>query len=175
MYSNVSIIKYPISMISKLIVFALLPLFFTQSYVYAQNLMSEKIRRIPARKRSVYLNSGVFHNGGPKVSSKLKAVRQNYSKSKNYERLVFDFETSKLPRIYGYISKERKKIFIDFFETSMDQSLSSFGNSKYVKTINFFPIQADTLSVEVIFKDNVSLDVFYLESPARLVIDLKKS
>ena len=57
----------------------------------------------------------------------------------------------------------------------MVENLSSFGNSRYVKSINFFPIQADTLSVEIIFKNDVSLDVFSLGSPARLVIDLKKS
>lgn len=142
---------------------------------YSQNLMEEKIRRVSSRKKSVYLSTGVFHNGGPKVSSKLKAVRQNFSKAKQYERLVFDFETKNLPRIYGYISKKRRKLFIDLFETSMNKNLSSFGNSKYVKTINFFPIQADTLSVEIIFKDDVAIDVFSLQSPARLVVDLKKS
>jgi hypothetical protein len=152
-----------------LILFILAP-----THVFSQNLMEEQIRRISPRKRSVYLNSGVFHNGGPKIQSSLRAVRQNYSKSKNYERLVFDFKTKELPRIYGYISKERRKLFIDLFETSMEKDLSSFGNSKYVKSINFFPIQADTLSVEIIFKDDVSLDVFYLQSPGRLVIDLKK-
>lgn len=141
---------------------------------FAENLMDTKIRRISTRKKSIYLSSGVFHNGGPKIKSKLKAVRQSYSSSKGYERLVFDFETDDMPRVYAYISKERKKLYLDLFETEMTKAISSFGNSKFVKSINFFPIENDVLSVEVIFKKNVALDVFSLKSKARLVIDLKE-
>jgi hypothetical protein len=146
----------------------------TSHNIFAENLMDAKIRRISTRKKSVYLSSGVFHNGGPKVKSKLKAVRQSYSNSKGYERLVFDFETDDMPRVYGYISKKRKKLYLDLFETEMTKAFSSFGNSKYVESINLFPIQNDVLSVEIIFKKNIALDVFSLKSKARLVIDLKE-
>lgn len=157
----------------QLITFLIAFISFT-SLAKAESLMEEKIRRISTRKKSVYLSKGIFHNGGPKIKSKLKAVRQNYSSKLGYERLVFDFETAQLPRVYGYISEERKKLYIDFFETDMSQALGSFGNSRYVKAINFFPIQEGILSAEVIFKNNISIDLFSLESPARLVIDLKK-
>lgn len=85
-----------------------------------------------------------------------------------------DFETKELPRVYGYISREENKLYLDLFETGIPKSLSSFGDSKYVKELLFFPIQKDTLSVEVIFKTDVTLDVFYLTNPGRLVIDIKK-
>lgn len=152
-------------------------LFFTilvSDSVVAQNLMNERIRRIPSRKRSVYLDTGIFHNGGPKRGSKLKSIRHNFSDKKGYERLVFDFTTEALPRVYGYISAPEKKLYLDFFTTEIPDGLNSFGNSKFVKTVNFFPIQKDTLSVEVVFKDNVTLDVFYLTGPGRLVVDIKK-
>jgi len=155
---------------------SLLILFFTTLSLssYAENLVEEKIRRLSTRKKSVFLSKGIFHNGGPKIKSKLNLVRQNYSSSLGYERVVFDFATSQLPRIYGYISQERNKLYIDFFETEMSKSLGSFGNSKYVEAINFFPIQEGILSAEVVFKSRVSVDLFSLESPGRLVIDLKK-
>ena len=148
-------------------------LLFCQS-AFAQNLLQERIRRIPSRKRSIYLDTGIFHNGAPKKGSQLKAVRHNFSKRNGYERVVMDFETKELPRVYGYISREENKLYLDLFETGIPKSLSSFGDSKYVKELLFFPIQKDTLSVEVIFKTDVTLDVFYLTNPGRLVIDIKK-
>ncbi len=153
--------------------FALITLLLSTS-VSAQNLLQERIRRISDRKRSIYLDTGIFHNGGPKVNSKLKAVRHSFTEKRGYERVVFDFETNELPRIYGYISSEENKLFLDLFETDVPATLSSFGDSKFVKELLFFPIQKDTLSVEVLFKSKVTIDVFYLANPGRLVIDIKK-
>lgn len=145
----------------------------TLGFVQAQNLLDERIRRVSPRKRSIYLDSGIFHNGGPKRNSKLKAIRHNFSSKRGYERLVFDFTSAELPRIYGFISSSEKKLYLDLFETDLPEALSSFGDSKYVESVNFFPIQKDTLSVEVLFKKNITLDVFYLSNPGRLVIDIK--
>ena len=153
--------------------FALITLLLSTS-VAAQNLLQERIRRISDRKRSIYLDTGIFHNGGPKLNSKLKAVRHSFSPKRGYERVVFDFETNELPRVYGYISREENKLYLDLFETDVPSSLSSFGDSKFVKELLFFPIQKDTLSVEVLFKSKVTIDVFYLSNPGRLVIDIKK-
>jgi len=160
------------NLLSKNVLIIVLISFFTSS-VQAQNLLDERIRRISSRKRSVYLDSGIFHNGGPKRSSKLKAIRHNYSSKAGYERLVFDFVTTELPRIYGYISGKEKKLYLDLFTTDLPDAINSFGNSRFVKSVNFFPIQNDTLSVEVLFKKNVTLDVFFLKNPGRLVVDIK--
>ncbi|MAF76866.1 MAG: hypothetical protein CME63_00570 [Halobacteriovoraceae bacterium] len=160
-------------LLKNIILFTFVGLFLSDS-VSAQNLLQERIRRISSRKRSIYLDTGIFHNGGPKINSKLKAVRHSFSPKRGYERVVFDFTTKELPRVYGYISRDENKLFLDLFETDVPASLTSFGDSKFVKELLFFPIQKDTLSVEVIFKSNVTLDVFYLSNPGRLVIDIKK-
>ncbi len=139
----------------------------------AQNLVEERIRRISDRKKSVFLNRGIFHNGGPSIPSSLKAVRHSYNQKLGYERLVMDFETAKVPRIYGHIATGDKKLYLDLFDTQIKGTIGSFGNSKYVETINFFPISQDTLSVEIHFKQSVSVDIFYLDSPGRFVIDVK--
>jgi hypothetical protein len=157
---------------SRLLSFTLLTLLVTTA-AHPQNLLEERIRRISSRKRSIYLDSGIFHNGGPKRDSKLKAIRHNYSSKRGYERLVMDFTTAQLPRIYGFISSPEKKLYLDLFQTDLPAALSSFGDSKYVESVNFFPIQKDTLSVEVLFKKNITLDVFFLSNPGRLVIDIK--
>ena len=103
----------------------------------------------------------------------MKNVRHHYSQKNGYERVVFDFGSDKLPKVYGYISSSEKKLYLDLFDTKLLESFSSLGKNKFVESVNFFPIQTDSLSVEVLFKKNVSLDVFYLESPARLVVDIR--
>lgn len=152
-----------------LLVFVSLIPFVTQ----AQNLVEERIRRLDNRKKSVFLNRGIFHNGGPKVASSLKAVRHSFNPKLGYERLVMDFETAQVPRVYGHIATGEKKLYLDLFDTQIKGAIGSFGNSKYVESINFFPISQDTLSVEIHFKQSVSVDIFYLDSPGRLVIDVK--
>ncbi len=160
------------TLVNKLIILCL-TIFFCHESLFAQNLQSERIRRLSSRKRSIYLDSGIFHNGGPKRTSKIKAIRHNYSKRLGYERVVMDFTTKNLPRIYGYISPGEKKLYLDLFQTEIPSHLDSFGKSKFVEKVNFFPIQKDTLSVEVVFKKNVTLDIFYLTGPGRLVVDIK--
>lgn len=144
------------------------------SQVSAQDLQNERIRSISSRKRSIYLDSGIFHNGNENLKSEIKKVRHNYSTERNYERVVFDFTSEKVPRIYGYIFSQENKMYIDFFDTELSSDIGSFGQSRYVEAINFYPISTDSLSVEVKFKKNVSLDIFYLESPGRFVVDIKE-
>ena len=143
------------------------------SNLYSQNLVEERIRKIPDRKKSVYLDGGVFHNGMVKVKSKLIGIRHSYKRGAKTERIVFDFSSAKVPRIYGYFSKKKKMLTIDFMGTQVQDGLGSFGSSSFVKDVNFFPVTVETLSTEIHFKDYVSVDLFYLESPGRFVIDLK--
>lgn len=141
--------------------------------LHAQNLMKERIRKLSGRKKGVFLQKGIFHNGNIQASSELKGIRHSYSPRIGHERIVFDFK-KKLPRLYGYISKKDKKVYFDCFKTKIFDSIGSFGNSKYVKEINFFPIDNDSLSVEIAFKEKVGVDIFYLKSPDRLIFDVKK-
>ena len=141
--------------------------------VFGQDLLGERIRRVTSRKKSIYLDKGIFHNGGPSVSSTLKAVRHNYNKSLGYERIVFDFKAKKIPKVYGHINSGDKNLYVDLFDTQIMKGINSFGKTKFVDSINFFPISRETLSVELRFKEKVSVDIFYLDNPGRLVIDIK--
>jgi hypothetical protein len=155
-------------------IISILVLFIGLNQVSAQDLLGERIRRITSRKKSIYLDKGIFHNGGPTVQSNLKTVRHNYNKRLGYERIVFDFKTAKIPKVYGHINSPSKNLYVDLFDTQIDKNVGSFGKTQFVDSINFFPISRDTLSVELKFKEKVSVDIFYLENPGRLVIDIKR-
>ena len=97
-------------------------LFFISSAV-AQDLLKERIWKISDRKRSVFLDRGVFHSEANPVQQELKDIRNSYVPSRGYERVVFDFSSAKPPRVYGKISSEEKKVYLDFFETLNKTSL----------------------------------------------------
>lgn len=142
--------------------------------LFATDLQTERITKIESRKRSLYVASGIFHNGAQKVDSKLMSIRHSFNKKDGVERVVFDFVSPKIPRIYATVSGKEKKIYLDLFDTELDKGIKSLGTSHYVETVNFFPLDNDTLSLEVLVKGNANAEIFFLENPGRLVIDLKK-
>lgn len=146
---------------------------FISQPLFAQDLLSERIRKLTDRKKSIYFDKGIFHNGSNSSNSKLVKIRHNYSKKNGYERIVLDFETNSIPRIYGHISSSEKKIYLDLFNTKLGKKIDSFGNSKFIETINFFPIDQDKVSLELQTKLKVNAEVFYLKSPGRLIIDIR--
>ena len=139
----------------------------------AQDLTKERIRKLSSNKTSIYVENGIFHNGGVKQEAVLKSIRQSYNAKLGFERIVLDFSTNQIPKIYGHISSLEKKLYIDFFDTSLDKVFQTIGSKHFVEKINFFPIESNYLSVEMKLKAKVNADIFYLESPGRLVIDLK--
>lgn len=146
---------------------------FLHSSLFAQDLLKERIRKISATKSSIYIEKGVFHNGGVKQESSIKAIRQSYNPKQGFERIVIDFSTSNIPKIYGHISSDEKKIYIDFFDTNLAKDLQTIAKTRLVEKINFFPIEENFLSVELKLKNKSSADIFFLENPGRLVVDLK--
>lgn len=155
----------------KLIALSIIAMFSME--VFAQNLLQERIWKISSRKRSIFLNKGVFHSSKNPVHQNLTGVRSSYVKSRGFERIVFDFSSPKPPQVYGLISSE-KKVFVDLFNTSMSGEIAALKHVKYVKSVDFYPIDEKNLSVEINFNGNYGFDVFYLENPGRLVIDVKK-
>lgn len=155
---------------------ALIVVLLTSSFcLNAQDLLNTRIRMISGRKKAVYFEQGVFHNDGNKREvTSLSKIRQSFVKSRGYERIVFDFNQKAPPAIYGSISGKEKKIYLDFFNTEVSKNIVSLGSSKYISDVNFYPIDKNTLSVELVFKTTIVADIFYLSNPGRLVIDVKK-
>lgn len=144
------------------------------NFSWAQDLLKERIWKISDRKRSVFLDKGVFHSESNPMQQSLKDVRNSYVSSRGYERIVFDFTSEKPPRVYGKIAGDEKKVYLDFFNTSIGTNISELKNIKFLKNIDFFTIDEENISVELQFKNEVSFDIFYLENPGRLVVDVKK-
>ncbi len=150
----------------------IISLFFISTTVLGQNLFQERIWKLVAKKRSVYIDRGIFHYQDNHTAVKLLRVRRHFSKSSSYERLVFDFDTNSIPRLYGR-KDQSNKLYLDFFNTTLSENLSPIRNSEFVKTVDVFAVGGDALPVEVNFKKNAKVDVFYLKNPGRLVIDIK--
>jgi hypothetical protein len=139
--------------------------------VMAQNLMEERIWKVAPRKKSIFLDSGVFHHNSD-VKSSITGIRNSAVDGRGYERVVIDFSTPTIPKLYGHITAN-KKLSVDFFETSAQASQPQMKNSKFVKSIDFISVDGKTMTMEMSLKGKASFDVFYLESPARLVIDIR--
>ncbi len=138
----------------------------------AQNLMEERIWKVSPRKKSIFLDSGVFHLNSTLKDSSISAVRNSAVSGRGYERVVIDFNSPTIPKIYGHIT-ENKKISIDFFDTSMVTAQPQMKNSKFVKAIDFISVDGKTMTMEMTLKGKSSFDIFYLENPGRLVIDIR--
>lgn len=143
-------------------------------FAQAQDLFKERIRKLSSNKTSIYVEKGIFHNGGVKLQSTLKSLRQSYNPKQGFERIVIDFSTNQIPKVYGHISNEDKKMYLDIFDTTLAKDFKSVANTIYVEKFNFFPIESNHLSIDMKLKGKVIADIFYLENPGRLVIDLKK-
>ena len=141
--------------------------------VVAQDLLKERIRKLSSNKTSIYIEKGIFHNGGVKQEAILKSIRQSFNPKLGYERIVIDFNSNQIPKVYGHISSEEKKLYIDLFDTNLAKDFQTIGSKHFVEKINFFPIESNYLSMEMNLKTKVTADIFYLENPARLVIDFK--
>ena len=158
----------------KTLLLGLLFLINISTISYAQDLLKERIWKLAPRKKSIFLDKGVFHSDANPQMQKLVGMRNSYVPARGYERIVIDFSGNKPPRIYGHVSKKDNKVFIDLFNTSMTPELEGISSIKYLKDVKFFDIEPDHISAELSFSRSVSFDIFYLENPARLVLDVKK-
>ena len=147
--------------------------FLLSGVVLAQNLMEERIWKLSSRKKSIFLDSGVFHLNTGIQGSQVTSVRSSVVAGRGYERVVVDFNTPSIPRVYGHISSQTQKLSIDLFDTSVATAQPQLKNSKYVKNIDFISIDGKTLTMDISLKSKASFDVFYLPDPGRLVIDIR--
>ncbi len=105
-------------------------------------------------------------------SSNVTAVRNSAVDGRGYERVVIDFSTPSVPKVYGHITANQK-VSIDFFDTGIQTGQPQMKNSKFVKSIDFINVDGKALTMEIALKGKSSFDIFYLENPGRLVIDIR--
>lgn len=146
---------------------------FVSFEAFSQNLMEERIWKIGNRKKSIFLDSGVFHYNSILAGASVTGVRNSVVPGRGYERVVIDFNTQTIPKVYGNISGKDKKISVDLFEASVSTEQPNLKNSKFVKSIDFISVDGKTVTLEINLKSKASFDVFFLENPGRLVIDIR--
>ncbi len=139
---------------------------------FAQNLMEERIWRVSPRKKSIFLDSGVFHKNSDVKSSNIVGLRNSAVSGRGYERIVVDFNTPAIPKLYGHITTN-KKLSIDFFDTAVVAAQPQLKDSKFIKSVDFINVDTKTITMEMTLKGKTSFDIFYLENPGRLVIDVR--
>lgn len=138
----------------------------------AQNLNEERIWKLVARKKAIYLGHGVFHqNMGSRTT--ITGLRSSYVNGRGYERVVIDFATNEIPKLYGHIDAKTKKLSIDFFDSTVSPQITALRNTRHVKAVDFLAIDQNQVTMEMQLKDKVNFDIFYLENPGRLVIDIR--
>lgn len=139
----------------------------------AQNLMEERIWKVAPRKKSIFLDSGIFHNSTGTKNAGITAVRSSAVAGRGYERVVIDFNTPTIPKVYGHISNKNNKLSVDFFDTTVATAQTQLKNSKNVKSIDFVSVDGKSLTMDLTLKGKSAFDVFYLDNPGRLVIDIR--
>jgi hypothetical protein len=139
----------------------------------SQNLMEERIWKISPRKKSIFLDAGVFHHNSEVKNSGVTSVRSSHVPGRGFERVVIDFNTATIPKIYGHISSATHKISIDFFDTGIMTTQPQLKDSQFVKNIDFINVDGKSTTMDLTLKGKTSFDVFYLDSPGRLVIDIR--
>jgi hypothetical protein len=141
---------------------------------FGQNLNQEKTKKMEGRKTGVYVQEGIFYKGGSSIKSAIQTIRRSGDSAKNQERIVIDFSTSNTPQIYSYLSDSEKILYIDFFNTEIKDKKPELINSTFVESVIFYPWKDNSLSMEIKLKEKVFCDLFYLETPGRMVIDFRK-
>ena len=139
---------------------------------FAQNLNEERIWKLVSRKKAIYLSHGVFHqNDGGRTT--ITGLRSSYVNGRGYERIVIDFATNNIPKLYGHIDSKTQKLSVDFFDTSVTPQITALRNTRHVKAVDFLAIDQGQVTMEMQLKDKVNFDIFFLENPGRLVIDIR--
>jgi hypothetical protein len=138
------------------------------------NLTNQRIWKISDKKRNIYLDKGIIYLNSKAESAELTSIRNSFNSKKKFERIVLDFTSNLPPRVYGFISSKNKKLYIDLFNTRIAARDKMIKKTKYIKSVDFYQLDKNKLSVEFNLDKNYNFDVFYLTGPSRLVIDIKK-
>lgn len=138
------------------------------------SILEQRTVKLSTKKASVYSDSGVFFWKSTLKGAKVKTIRSFYSKKRGFERIVVDFTTPVIPSVYGHIDDKQGKLFLDIMDAAPDTQINQNVSGKYLKSIDIFSLDKSSTSLEFSFNEKYGFDVFYLNSPGRLVIDVRK-
>lgn len=139
----------------------------------AQNLYSQRIQKLgPQPGTSVFSSNSVFYHKGSSSVSELLRIRSRYSSQEGRERLVFDFDGTQAPEVYGHVNVSAQKLRLSLLNANMQKSCPTPKKGNFVEEIKFFLMKKGFVDIEISFKKNVNLDIFHLPAPGRIVVDI---
>jgi uncharacterized protein (UPF0335 family) len=145
------------------------------SLLWSQDLKKENSWSISENKKNVYFDQGIFKFAQDnKAVVTVQKIRTHYNDKTKEERIVLDLDSSFMPSVYGYISKDKNKLNIDLMQGKKEEKAWQNVAGKYLESIDIYQISPNLISFELKFKSTYTFEIFYLSSPTRLVIDVKK-
>jgi len=142
----------------------------------AQEVQSLKKMELKYNKSDSY-GVDIIVESSFKQSNKceLNALRHSSLESRNFERIVFDFNKSSFPQqVYVLNSSKFKRVFIDFSGCETQLEELKIKGSKVIIGSSFYELGKGNLSIELELKKVKESEIFYLKNPSRLVIDIRK-
>jgi len=105
----------------------------------------------------------------------LRQLRHSSLQSRDFERIVFDFNEFNFPqKVYVLNSSKFKRVFIDFSGCETQLEELKIKGSKIIIGSSFYELGKGNLSIELELNKMKKSEIFYLKNPSRLVIDIKK-
>lgn len=142
--------------------------------IFAQDLLKQRVINLKGRKSSIYSDGGSFFHKSTLKGSKIKGIRSFYSDTRGFERIVLDLDTPLIPSIYGFIDNSKNKLYIDVLNSEASKSFTQQLSGQFLKSVDVLGLDKANTALELNFKGSYTFDVFFLSSPGRLVIDVKK-
>lgn len=134
--------------------------------------------RAEPKKTQVYVREGVIEGGeGPAVGGYVSNIRR--SKNPGYERIVLDVDGTAIPAFHAALEPDQKRIVFTLNGKtkpafSPDAVKKAFSKSALVRSIDLYPkIDEESWSFTLRLKEGFPIEIFYLSSPNRIVIDIK--
>lgn len=151
-------------------------LFYSPTNLYSQNLLKENSWVVDGNKKNVYFDQGIFRlsRPAPKVPPQLTNIRSHFNKKTKQERIVLDFTGDEVPSLYGNISPAKKKLALDVLQAEKSESFPTTIKGKLLQSVDVYIIEPKLMTLEFNFDNSYSFEIFYLQNPTRVVIDVKR-
>jgi hypothetical protein len=150
---------------------------------HKRNLENIVVRKAPGKKNNTYYQSGVVVGGNAQIQDgSLNGLRRGLSKN-GYERIVIDTgDGSEIGYFHVSLpepSRSKSLITVTLkgvhkLNLNEKKLKKHFSKSNYVRRVNIYPIlSAKEAVLEIELKEEVPVEIFKLNKPGRLVMDLK--
>lgn len=137
-----------------------------------------EVYKTEPKKTQVYIHEGIIEGGESEVNASF-VTNIRRSKNADFERVVLDFDSKKIPAFHISVEPKMKRILFTISGNTKPtfngaQILKQFKKSGIIDSIELFPkIDEKNWTFNIKLKRDVPVEVFTLSQPERIVMDLK--